>query len=152
MKRWNKFWREEFTETFLSTFLQLFILHFFFSQRKRRKKKKMSLDESFIVERIADPNNEVFESYVLKNKPFVITEVVTKWPAFRSWKDPDYLLEKVFILILVESHSKSSNFHLINKFIFSFFSLFTLRKDRFRNSDSHSNQLRQGSHDPSSKS
>ncbi|PRP73186.1 hypothetical protein PROFUN_03500 [Planoprotostelium fungivorum] len=55
----------------------------------------MSLDSQFVLERIEAPSVEVLESFIIQSKPFVLTGVVDRWPAYTLWRDPEYLISKI---------------------------------------------------------
>ncbi|KYQ89443.1 transcription factor jumonji [Tieghemostelium lacteum] len=46
------------------------------------------------IEKIYQPSREIYEKYILENKPFIITGIVENWKCYQIWK-PEYLLNKV---------------------------------------------------------
>src|SRR5688500_804753 len=60
----------------------------------------MSLDTDFVLETLHNPNREELDRYVCESKPVLIKGLVSQWPAFTNWKDPNYLIEKVGLIRL----------------------------------------------------
>eukprot|EP01116_Phalansterium_solitarium_P013552 TRINITY_DN30937_c0_g1_i1.p1 TRINITY_DN30937_c0_g1~~TRINITY_DN30937_c0_g1_i1.p1 ORF type:complete len:402 (+),score=133.98 TRINITY_DN30937_c0_g1_i1:85-1290(+) len=64
---------------------------------------------SFEIERLSNPSNEVFEKYIASSTPFIMTDVVTSWPAWSLWRTDDYLLDKVGRDTLLPLRSRFAN-------------------------------------------
>src|SRR5689334_14205783 len=45
--------------------------------------------------RVDRPTKEEMDFYVERALPIIITGMVEDWPAFKNWKDPRYLIDKV---------------------------------------------------------
>ena len=55
----------------------------------------MSVDTEFVLETLHNPTREELDRYVCESKPVLIKGLVTQWPAFTRWQDPNYLIETV---------------------------------------------------------
>lgn len=61
------------------------------------------------IERIEAPPKEVFDSYLERNTPFIMTGVSTEWPALR-WT-PDYLKSVAADSVVTAHYQEEGNFH-----------------------------------------